>query len=282
MRRLPVLIFDALFLFFAFVVYGSAAAAALAVGERVWDHALWRRALAVVVGYFVFLHAFIAVVGIVRKLVQPKLSVGFCKVGLNKKYFAWGLNSVFQGLFTTSFFDRQIHLVFYLKYLYYRAMGMKLPFSAVIGTRAVIRQAELIELGEKVVLGEQSNLFGHVSPDGKRHFQGRIRIGEGSLVGAYAVIGPDVEIGARTVLGSHALISPMTRIGSDVEIGPDAYLPSRIRVPDGVRILPRSTVAPGTKMKPGETWGGSPATRVEGAERRRRAAGTTTEQEEET
>lgn len=263
MRRLPLLIFDTLFVFFAIVVYGPAIAAGLFVGERLYGPTVAHKALAVLAGYAVFLHAFIALVAVVRRIAQPRLSEGFCKIGLNRKYFAWGVNSIFQALFTTSFFDRQVHLVFYLKYLYYRAMGMKLPYNAVIGTRAVIRQAELIELGDKVVLGEMSGLYGHVSPDGRRHFQGRIRIGDGSVVGAYAVVGPDVEIGAHSVIGSKTLISPMVRIGRDVDIGIGAIIPSKAKVPDGVQILAGSVVEPGTKMAPGETWGGNPARRLD-------------------
>jgi acetyltransferase-like isoleucine patch superfamily enzyme len=268
MRRLPLVLFDVLFLFFAVLVYGAAAAAALAAADWIWGPPLWQRALAIVAGYFVFLHAFVVVVGVVRRIVQPKLTVGFSKVGLNKHYFAWGLNSVFQGLFTTSFFDRQIHIIFYLKYLYYRAMGMKLPFNAVIGTRAVIRQAELIELGDKVVLGEMSGLYGHVSPDGKRHFMGTIKIGDGSLIGGYAVIGPDVEIGRESVLCSHVLVSSMARIGDRVEIGVGTFIQARARVPDDVRVLPGSVVTHGAGMEPGETWGGNPAVRIEGKKRR--------------
>jgi acetyltransferase-like isoleucine patch superfamily enzyme len=262
MRLLPLILFDALFVLFALLVYGVGAAAALATAKLVWAAALWRQALAVVLGYFAFIHAFILTIAVVRRLVQPKLSTGFCKVSLNKKYVAWGLNSIFQGLFTTSFFDRQVHIVFYLRYLYYRAMGMKLPYNAVIGTRAVIRQAELIELGDAVVLGEMCGLYGHVSPDGRRHFQGRITIGHRSVVGGYALIGPDVAIGDDTIIGTYAQIAPMVRIGSNVDVGAAAFIPSKTRIPDGVRILARSMVARGTKMEPGETWGGDPAVRI--------------------
>jgi acetyltransferase-like isoleucine patch superfamily enzyme len=261
-RHLPFVLFDALFLFFAVVVYGASAMIAVAVGQLVWRDVVWQKGLAIVVGYFAFLHAFVLVVSVVKRIVQPRLHVGYCDVGLNKKYFAWGLNSVFQGLFTTSFFDRQVHILFYLKYLYYRGMGMKLPFDVVIGTRAVIRQAELIELGSKVVLGEMCGLYGHVSPDGKRHFQGKIVIGDHSVVGAYALIGPDVVIGSKTLVGAHAKIGPMTRIGSGCTIGPDAVIPPRSTIPDRVRVLSAAVVVEGTTMNEGETWGGHPATRV--------------------
>src|SRR5688572_11163049 len=106
-KNLPLVLFDFLFVFFAVVVYGSSAMVAVYVGELVWGEPLWRKGLAIVAAYFAFLHAFILVVGIVRFVVQPRLHVGYCDVGLNKKYFAWGLNSVFQGLFTTAFFDPQ-------------------------------------------------------------------------------------------------------------------------------------------------------------------------------
>jgi acetyltransferase-like isoleucine patch superfamily enzyme len=263
MRILPLLIFDVLFVFFAVVVYGTSAAIAIAAAERVWGAPLWTRGLAVVVGYFVFLHAFVLVVGIVKRIVQRPLEVGVCQVGLNKKYFNWGLNSIFQGLFTTAFFDRQVHLIFYLKYLYYRAMGMKLSFNCIIGTRVIIRQAELVELGSRVTLGEMSGLYGHLSPDGRTHLQGRIKVGDGALVGGYASVGPDVEIGASAVIGAQVMILPGVRVGSGAFVGARSYLGRGVSIPARARVLANSVVREGTIMGEGETWEGSPAVRVE-------------------
>jgi len=265
-RSLPLVLFDCLFLFFAVLIYGTSASAAVWVGAQIWGASIPSRGLAVVVGYFVFLHAFVIVCGVTKRLVQRPLTTGSTPIGMNKKYFAWALNSIFQGLFITSFFDRQIHIIFYLKWLYYRMMGMRLPFNAVIGTRAIIRQAELIELGDKVVLGEMSGLFGHISPDGKRHIQGRIRIGDRSLVGAYAMIGPGVTIGTDSIVGTNAILATSVRIGNKCLVGPRAYVGAGVRIKEGGRVLPLSFVKELTLIREGETWGGNPAVRIEQAD----------------
>ena len=49
-------------------------------------------------------------------------------------------------------------------------------------------------------------------------------IPEGTQVGAYAVIGPEVELGENVSIGSHAFVTGPTRIGSNVVIGPSAVL----------------------------------------------------------
>lgn len=263
MGSLPLLLFDALFVLFAVIVYGASSAAAFYAASPLWGPSPLQRGVAVVVGYFVFLHAFVLVVGIVKRVVQPPLDEGLCKVGFNRRYFKWGLNSIFQGLFTTAFFDRQIHIIFYLRYLYYRAMGMKLPFNCIIGTRVVIRQAELIELGHRVVLGEMCGLYGHGSPDGKHHFQARIKVGDRVMVGAYSFVGPGVRIGDDAVVGTAAFLSHGVRIGEKASVGARAFLASDVHVPARARVLANAVVEAGTEMKEGETWGGHPATRLD-------------------
>ena len=127
----------------------------------------------------------------------------------------------------------------------------------------MIRQAELIELGSSVVLGEGCTLVGHLTPDGKTHLQGRIRVGDRSLVGGHASLAPDVEIGNDVVLGAETMVLPGVRVGDGAVLGPRCYVSRGVRIPARVRITANSVVREGSQMSEGETWEGNPAVRIE-------------------
>jgi acetyltransferase-like isoleucine patch superfamily enzyme len=255
-------LFDALFWIVWLVVHGASAAAALLCGDALWGPHLAQRAAAVALGYVVYLHAFVIVLGGLRRLCQPRLREGATPIGLNRMYVGWGIQSVFQGVFTTSIFARQVHILFYLRWLYYRLMGMELSLSTLIGTQAVIRQAELVRLGPRVIVGEDSALMPHLSPDGKTHLQRGIRLGARSVLGGRAVLGPGVEIGEDSVVGIGAVLSLDVKLGDRVRVGPRALLVPGVVVGDGAKILPGAIVRDKTVIGPGEVWGGNPAERL--------------------
>lgn len=80
-----------------------------------------------------------------------------------------------------------------------------------------------------------------------------------------------ISIGDRTTLGDgcklspHAVLEPgllrlgSIEIGSDVVIGGDALIGPNVIIEDGATILARASLVPGSHVKAGETWGGSPA-----------------------
>jgi acetyltransferase-like isoleucine patch superfamily enzyme len=256
------LLFDALFWIAWALVHGTAAAAGVWVAAAAWGAHPAQQAGALVLGYLVFLHAFVLVAGGLRRALQPRLVEGATPIGLNRMYVAWGVQSVFQGVFTTSFVARQVHILFYLRWLYYRLMGMRLSLSTLIGTQAVIRQAELIELGERVIVGEDSLLVPHLSPDGRTHVQRGIRVGARSVVGGRASLGPGTRVGEDSVVGAHSLLTVDCSIGDRVRIGPAVVLLPGVSVGDGARVLAGAVVREKTSIPPGETWGGNPAAPV--------------------
>jgi acetyltransferase-like isoleucine patch superfamily enzyme len=258
------LAFDALFWLIWALVHAAAAAAALAVGAALWGAALWQQALALVVAYAVFLHAFVLTLGLLKRALQPPLREGVCAVGPNRDYLAWGLNSAFQGVFTTSWVAPQVHILFTLRWLHYRLHGMRLHLSNIIGTRAVIRQAELVTLGPGAVVGEEAFLSCHLNTDGRHHLQAAIRVGARSVVGARVMVGPGVTIGARSVIGGGSGLYPHVTVGDDVRVGPGAMLKAGARVGDGATILATAVLEDGAVVGPGEIWGGHPAVRLQG------------------
>jgi acetyltransferase-like isoleucine patch superfamily enzyme len=112
-----------------------------------------------------------------------------------------------------------------------RAMGMKVGRHAFVNTE-YISDPQLITLGEDAALGGSVRIFAHYG-------------GGGNFVIAPVVIGARATIGlAATVMG-------------DVEVG------------EGATVLPHSVLLPGSRVGPGETWGGVPARRIEREEMER-------------
>lgn len=108
----------------------------------------------------------------------------------------------------------------------YRLLGARLGRDVMVcGT---IVEPSLVRIGEGTILGEETIVSGHLV-EGGRVFFGRVVIGRNVTVGAKSGIMPDVWIGDDAVLTA------------------------------------ASIVMMGTRIPPGEVWGGNPA-------RRRRAA----------
>jgi acetyltransferase-like isoleucine patch superfamily enzyme len=105
-----------------------------------------------------------------------------------------------------------------------RAMGMKIGRHAFVNTE-YISDPQLITLGDDAALGGSVRIFAHYG-------------GGGNFVIAPVVIGTRATIGlAATVMG-------------DVEVA------------EGATVLPHSVLLPGSRVGPGETWGGVPARRI--------------------
>jgi acetyltransferase-like isoleucine patch superfamily enzyme len=102
-----------------------------------------------------------------------------------------------------------------------RAMGMRMGERVFINTE-FISDPRLITLGDDVVIGGSVHLFAHFG-------------GGGHLTVAPVIIGDRATIGqGATIMG-------------DVEVGA------------GATVLPHSVLLPGSRVGPGETWGGVPA-----------------------
>lgn len=105
-----------------------------------------------------------------------------------------------------------------------KAMGMKIGRHAFINTE-YISDPQLITLGDDTALGGSVRIFAHYGG------------------GGHLTVAP-VRVGARVTVGLAATVM------GDVEIG------------DGATILPHSVLLPGSRVGPGETWGGVPARRI--------------------
>jgi acetyltransferase-like isoleucine patch superfamily enzyme len=118
--------------------------------------------------------------------------------------------------------------------LFHRLMGMKLGKRVQINT-AIIGDSNLIEIGDDTVIGGDATVVAHSAERGELVTE-RVRIGSRVTVGLMAVIFPGCEIGDGAVVAAGAILLK------------------------------------GTKIGPGEIWGGVPAKKV-GEKHRARAQG---------
>ena len=105
-----------------------------------------------------------------------------------------------------------------------RAMGMRIGRRAFINTE-FISDPRLIEIGDDVVIGGSVHLFAHYGG------------------------------------GGHLSIVPV-RIGDRATIGQKATVMGDVVIGEGATILPHSVLLPGSRVGPGEIWGGVPALRI--------------------
>ena len=95
--------------------------------------------------------------------------------------------------------------------LFHTLMGMKLGRRVQINT-AVIGDSNLIEIGDDTVVGGDVTLIAHSAERGELVAQ-RVRIGSKVTLGLMAVVMPGCEIGDGAVVAANAVLVKGTRIG---------------------------------------------------------------------
>lgn len=243
MRRALPILFDAILAVAFVTVHGSAIALTALLTRPLFGDGVVRNGFAFAFAVLVYLHLFVLVLGVTKRLVQPRLEEGTGAVGANRAYIAWGLNSVFQGLFLSHPLRTLIELSFTLRHAYLRLFGMQIGFGTVVGLRAELRQVELISVGEGSTIGLAAVMSCHVNADGKTHRQGRIRVGNRSLVGAFSNLAPGVVVGDDCVVGYGSSISEDVVIEDGVVIGAQCVVRRGVRVGKGARIDTGVTVS---------------------------------------
>ncbi|MBI2871211.1 MAG: hypothetical protein HYY14_05815 [Candidatus Omnitrophica bacterium] len=216
---------DLLWLLGAVVVYGAPLKLALAAGALLASHGprVWAPALGCLAGFFVFLVSLILVVGVFR-LILPSVPTGTYPMR-SVKALRFYLQHGLKGYISSTFLIRVIHHLSIFRTLYYWVMGAKYSPSAFVGLDAELHDPSLIEVGDRVFIGEGAHIYGHMVMDGRLHVA-KVRIGPKAMVGAHTLVGPGVEMG------------------------------------EGAQVAACSAVPAGTRIGPGELWLGSPAKKV--------------------
>lgn len=100
-----------------------------------------------------------------------------------------------------------------------------------------------------------------------------LRMGANSYTAGLIFDPLQVSIGSNTMIGFRAIVCPHIneaerlalypiRIGNGVTIGAHAFLMAGTEVGDGAMVAVGSVVTKGTRIPPGEIWGGIPARRL--------------------
>jgi acetyltransferase-like isoleucine patch superfamily enzyme len=95
--------------------------------------------------------------------------------------------------------------------LFHALMGMRLGKRVQINT-AVIGDSNLIEIGDDTVVGGDVTLIAHAAERGQLVAE-RVRIGKNVTLGLMAVIMPGCEIGDGAVVAANAVLRKGTKIG---------------------------------------------------------------------
>ena len=116
-------------------------------------------------------------------------------------------------------------------YLFYKIAGAKIDVSVLQSSPDSIPDFYLVSIGKNTLLGWNCNIFGHYTPDSATTFLGKVNIGNNVLIGAEAIVWPNVKIGDNSIVQNKAV------------------------------------VIPGTIIPPNEVWGGVPAKKIKSIEK---------------
>jgi len=150
------------------------------------------------------------------------LSEGSVELGTEKQAVVWKLQG-FLYLFNLGLFINSYIAPVNLKGFLLSLLGMKIGRCVMIGGK--VFDPALIEIGDSSILGEDTLLTAHAI-EGNKMELGKIKIGRGVTIGVKAVVLPNVEIGDHSIVAA------------------------------------ASVVKKGTRILPGEIWGGIPATKI--------------------
>jgi hypothetical protein len=103
------------------------------------------------------------------------------------------------------------------------------------------------------------------------------RLGANTYSSGIILDPPFVEIGSNSIVGQFALLVPHViegsdlahypiRIGNNVTIGAHSCVLSGVTIGDNAIVATGAVVSKGTRIKPGEVWGGVPAKLLERSE----------------
>ncbi|MEM3030731.1 MAG: acyltransferase [Candidatus Micrarchaeia archaeon] len=95
-----------------------------------------------------------------------------------------------------------------LKNVLYRAIGVRVGENAALalGVQLDIFFPELIEIGNNAVIGYNVTILAHEFLIDELRV-GRVRVGEGALIGACSVVLPGVEVGEGAVVSALSLVN---------------------------------------------------------------------------
>lgn len=204
----------------------------LAVGGPAWLAPLVDATLGLyfsILGFFVFGIALMFVLPFVKFVFRFKPHIGEIPIHSFKIWSWYNVNGM-QFMFNTVFGRFARATTIYPLYL--RMMGGKIGRDVVFNTQHVY-DLDIIEVGDKTVIGANASILGHVGEKGKLVRQ-PIKIGKNCTVGQYANIFPGVTMGDNCHVGAMSLVPKGSVLDGNAIYG-------------GVPVRKIRDLAPGTK-----------------------------------
>ncbi len=218
---------------------------------------------------WVVLAPFTALAGLaaVHRLL-PASEPGTFRVGSDAGATRWALGlwapSVYLAVFQPLYFQSAA-----LQRLVLRAFGAELADDALLTSRTVVREPQLLHVGARSVVGEFVHLATSLQPRPGLLVVGRIHIDDDVLVGGYTHVGPGARIGPRAIIEHRVTVGPHTTIGAGSRIGADSTIWSHVRVGVGVTIGKSCLIASGVEIADGTQIPDGTVVRFRGAAERR-------------
>lgn len=139
------------------------------------------------------------------------------KIGLTEELYSVEKNpeklkklyrEIFFHNFALSIFFPFFNHYFGLQVLYYRLMGAKIGKDVVFGRDIMIQDLSLVEIGDRVILGQSCRIAGHLQVKHGTVLQQKVIIGEGTTVGGHVAIAPGVRVGSHCIIGVFSVLLP--------------------------------------------------------------------------
>lgn len=153
---------------------------------------------------FVLMFTFIAVVWLVR-LCLPKLAPGTHRIGFNKMTIAWFIHMALARAVLVGCLENLTICINVFRFLYFRALGAKIPFQMNMSLGSRIADASLVTIGKHSTLGSNSNIYCHFT-------QGSFLVLSPNVIGEHVEIGGDCTLGPGNKIGDHCRLGQGARI----------------------------------------------------------------------
>jgi acetyltransferase-like isoleucine patch superfamily enzyme len=185
--------------------------------EVAWAHAILDPLVGIyfgILGFFLFGIALMFVLPAVKAIFRWKPHVGEVPV-YSFKIWPWYNYNGMLFLFNTVFGRFARLTTLYPVYL--RMMGARIGRDAVVNTQHIY-DLDIIEIGDKTIIGANASILGHVGEKGKLVRQ-PVRIGRNCTVGQYANIFPGVTMGDNCHVGAMSLVPKGTTLDANSVYG---------------------------------------------------------------
>lgn len=148
------------------------------------------------------------------RICLPRLKQGVYKTGFNKGFFAWWAHSLLMRASRISCIHYVLHSLPIFRFLFWRAMGLKIPYRVSTSNRITIHDFQLLTIGEGCIFSEDTEISAHLIR-GDKILLAPVKIGKNVFVGRDTYIGPRTRIGDGAWIGfGHHLVGEVIEGGA--------------------------------------------------------------------